>query len=187
MIAEFKSNEGYANSYVICRFHECIIINPSHSYESIISYVGARNIIGLFVTEVSKHTIDQIGYYQVPLYLTKQHYEAIKSENIIDGYRYSKEYPFYLEKINVQKIEEEKIFLIGDLELKIHMINGLIKPVTVFELEDNLFVGNLFDDKKIAKKATYKGAIYDLKRSITKFVGFSDYYTLYHSYRAKIR
>lgn len=184
MICEFKSNEGYANSYVICRFHECIIINPAHSYEEIIEYVGPRTLIGLFATEISKSTIDQVHYYNVPLYLSKDQEDELKND-LINGYKIRSEVSFTLDKLNVINYEDGRNIKIGGLALKFHVITGAIGAVTVFEFQDNLFVGSIFNNQKLIKKARYKSSIYDLKKSILKIINLPEGFNLYHSFREK--
>ncbi len=181
MVAEFKSS-NYANSYVICRFHECVIINPSHSYEEISDYIGSRSIVGLFATEISKENIDQIAYYSAPLHLSTEQIEAINSDFIL-GYDYKKNYPFNLNKIKIIEYFNEQQFKIGGNNFQVLIIDGVQTPTTIFIYKDNLFVGNLFNNNKLAKKANYKSSIYDLKKSIVKLINLPDDYKLYHSYR----
>lgn len=183
MITEFKSNGKYANSFVICRFHECVIVNPSHSYEEIASFVGAKKIVGLLVTEVLKQTIDQIGYYNAPLYLSKWQEEAI-TRGFIPGYDdHEKAFPFDLRKIDIITYNHMEKIKLGESYLETIIIDGLSNPTTVFRFNKSLFVGGLFTNNKLAKKANYKSSIYDLKKSIQTVIYLEGDFTLYHSAR----
>lgn len=183
MITEFKSTSKYANSYVICRFHECVIVNPSHSYEEIASFIGARKIVGLLATEVLKQTIDQIGYYHAPLYLSKEQEKAITS-GFIPGYDYhEKAFPFDLKKIEIITYNHMDKIKLGESYIEAIIIDGLNNPTTVFRFNKSLFVGGLFANYKLAKKASYKSSIYDLKRSIQTVICLEGDFTLYHSVR----
>lgn len=169
MIQTFVSKEGFSNCYVICRFHECVIINPSHSYEQITSFIGQKTITALFLTEPSKITIDQIGYYQAPIYLTKRQHEEMINSNI-NGYDYLNKPSFNISNLKFNIIDNKYIFELADLNIKVYDIQGSKEALAVFELDNNLFVGNLFRNNRIAKKAKYKGSIYDLKKSIQEIL-----------------
>lgn len=181
MIAEFTSIDGFFNTYVICRFHECVIINPSHSYEVITKYIGPRTIIGLFATEITKYNIDQIGYYKAPLYLSNEQEEELRSD-YIKGYE-TRKYPFDLTRLKILNYSNEEKIKIGENYIEILIVNGIHTPTSVFRYKENLFVGSLFHRNKLAKKANYKSSIYDLKRSIQTIIGLSSDILLYHNTR----
>lgn len=181
MIAEFTSSSGYFNTYVICRFHECVIINPSHSYEEIAGYIGPRTIIGLFATEITKYNIDQIGYYKAPLYLSNEQEEELRSD-YIKGYE-TRKYPFDLTRLKILNYSNEEKIKLGENYIEILIVKGIHTPTSVFRYKENLFVGSLFHGNKLAKKANYKSSIYDLKRSIQTIIGLSSDILLYHNTR----
>lgn len=181
MIEVFKSNQDFANVYLICRFDECILINPSHSYEKIISLVGSRTIKYILLTEVSKKTADQIGYYQSLIYLTKDQIESIKDNNIT-GYNNVNKAPFNLNNLKIAELTKDTKLTLSDYKLKQYLIKGTKEFIAVFEFIDLLFCGSLFDDNKLAKKASYKGAIYDLRNSIKEILNRDNNPKIYHNY-----
>lgn len=183
MIEVFKGESGFANTYVISRFHECIIINPSHSYEQIIEFIGPKKLIAIFITETSKATIDQLSYYNVPIYLSERQYYNLE-DNTVLGYSYKEKIPFNYQNLKYQIIEDGYTFKIADLILKTHIIFGAREAINVFEIADNLFVGSLFDNQKITKKAPYKSSIYDLKRSIQELLKLPKNYKLHHNFKS---
>ncbi len=169
MIQTFKSSAGFSNTYVICRFSECIIINPSHSYEEIIEYIGNKKIVGIFITEPSNITLDQIGYYETNIYLSPRQFESINN-NSIEGYDYKNKPPFNIERLNIIKLNLEEEFMFADLKIKSYEIIGAKKVLACHLISNNLFTGSLFLNNKIIKKDKYKSAIYDLRRSVQRMV-----------------
>lgn len=183
MIQEFKSVDGFANCYVISRFHECVIINPAHSYEEVIKYIDSKVIKGIFVTEVTKQTIDQIGYYQSPIYLSVEQKNSL--DDSIPGYNSLREIPFKKDQLKILIYDNLFELEIADNKLVTHVIEGVDTPTTVIQFANNLIVGNLFINGKICKKASYKSSIYDLKKSILELMNLRGNYNLHHSFRVK--
>lgn len=169
MIQTFKSSTGFSNTYVICRFSECIIINPSHSYEEIISYIDNKKIVGIFITEPSNITLDQIGYYNSKIYVTPSQFESFNN-NQIEGYDYKNKPPFNIENLKLTLLNLEEEFMFADIKIKSYEINGARKVLACHLISNNLFTGSLFLNDKIIKKDKYKSAIYDLRRSVQNMI-----------------
>ena len=46
----FKENETHAHAYLICRFDQCFLIDPSHDIEAIHAQINDRKLMGILLT-----------------------------------------------------------------------------------------------------------------------------------------
>lgn len=181
MVETFKSIDGYANVYVVCRFDECVIINPSHSFHEITNYIGGRTIKGIFITETTRITIDQIGYYDATIYMTQSQYNSLKSNSIL-GYNNIIKEPFDYLLLKHFIIDDDFKCSLADYQLKPHLIKGSRLDILAIQITNHLFIGGLIKNNNLAQKARYKGAIYDYKKSLKELMGLDKNLMIYSNF-----
>ena len=58
---QFKENDTFAHSYLICRFDQCMLIDPSHDIEEIHKALDHRTLSGILLTHAHHDHVHLIG------------------------------------------------------------------------------------------------------------------------------
>lgn len=183
----YASVGKFSNQYLVCRFNECVLINPSHDYENVYEELGLRTLKAILITNLERSTIYELDYYNAPVFLLKKDYENL-TKKIVRGYTSLKPLNFDPININLNIIEDGFKLMLANEPVIAHEVFGAKRPLVVYQIGDMLFGGNLFSKEgKLISKNQTKRAIYKLKEAILNFKSLDPNTDVYLNYGTKTK
>lgn len=175
-----KGVGSFSNSYIIKRFDQAILIDPSYNYEEIKNKLEGYNLVAILLTHAHIHHINLIGYFNCPVYLHRKEYKVLIDDNL-NGY--NKEdiiKPFDHNNLHIRFLDDGNEISIADKTIKVLHTPGHTEGSACYIYNNNVYTGDLINEKGIGKIKKIKGARNQMKRSMNKlFELIPDYYNIY--------
>lgn len=187
MIKMIKGNETHANSYVICRFDQCVIIDPSYHLPEILDAIGERKTIGVLLTHAHDDHMDLIESFDCPIYIHKDD-AYLMFEDRYNGY-HDRKRPYHKKNLELILIEDEdKIKLADQFILCIHT-PGHTKGSTSYLYQSHIFTGDTLFKESVGRHDLYSGSLPKLKQSVLKIMALNNQVRIYpgHDDKTDIR
>ena len=155
-----------SNCYIISRFDECVIIDPSSEVSQIKEAIKDMTLTAILLTHGHLDHVDAIGAFDVPVYIHEKELPLLK-DNQLNGYNSFKMKPsFELNKIEFRLVKDhDKIPLADEAIEVIHTPGHTIGSVTYY-YKDKLYTGDTLFMGSIGNYTFPTGNLNDIKRSI---------------------
>ena len=164
MMIQIKGNDDLSHVYLVCRFDQCMIIDPSHSYDEIMSAVGERSIVGILLTHAHSDHIHLIGHFDVPIYMHQADAHLL-FEDQYNGYA-PKAHPYKRKQLNLVYVEHQSKIMLADHVIDVIYTPGHTKGGLSFLYEQKLFTGDTLFKEDVGRHDLYSGNLVDLRKSI---------------------
>ncbi|RJX26643.1 MAG: MBL fold metallo-hydrolase [Acholeplasma sp.] len=168
---QIKGNDDLSHVYILCRFNQCLIIDPSHSYDEIIHAVGERTISGILLTHAHADHVDLIGHFDVPIYLHSEDAHLL-FEDQYNGYA-PKAHPYKRKQLNFIFVNEGEKIMLADHVIDVFYTPGHTKGGLSFLYDQKLFTGDTLFKEDVGRHDLYSGNLVDLRKSILKLLALS--------------
>lgn len=173
----FKEKNGFAHSYLICRFDCCFLIDPSHDFEKIIEALGGRTLSGILITHAHQDHVDLIGDFNVPIYIHQADAHLL-FEDKYNGYA-PNVHPYKRKQLDFRYVEHEMKIPIADQLITVYHTPGHTKGSVCYLYDDKLFTGDILFKEGVGRHDLYSGNLVELKRSILFLLTLSANYKIY--------
>ncbi|MFU8793688.1 MAG: MBL fold metallo-hydrolase [Acholeplasmataceae bacterium] len=161
---QFKGDDIYAHTYLICRFDTCYLIDPAHSYEAISKQLESKTLAGILLTHAHNDHIDLIGYFDVPIYIHKED-AYLLFEDKYNGYHDHKR-PFNRKQLDLKLISDHMRLPLADQFVEVIHTPGHTKGSVCYLYDDKLFTGDTLFKDSVGRHDLHSGSLADLKKSI---------------------
>ncbi len=166
---QIKGNDDLSHVYILCRFDQCLIIDPSHSYDDIIHAVGERSIVGVLLTHAHSDHVDLIGHFDAPIYMHSDDAHLL-FEDQYNGYA-PKTHPYKRKQLDFIFVDEGKKIMLADHTIDVFATPGHTKGGLSFLYDQKLFTGDTLFKEDVGRHDLYSGNLVDLRKSIIKLLG----------------
>ena len=177
MIKTIYGNEEYANTYVICRFDQCVIIDPSHDMPSILESVNQRKIVGVLITHAHQDHVDLIAQFDCPIYIHKED-AYLLFEDKYNGY-YPNKHPYQRKLLNLKLVEDNAQINFADGIIQVIHTPGHTKGSVSYLYLDHLFTGDTLFKASVGRHDLYSGSLKELRHSVLKIMQLSNQIKIY--------
>ena len=162
------SGEMDVNCYFIENQGKCYIIDPGYEKEKVIKYVKDNNweVMGILLTHGHRDHIGAIDAFKVPVYIHEKEYGVLE-ENYKNVF---KEKTYDLKDINIVKINESKIFPIGDKNIQVIYTPGHTIGGVCYKFGHDLYTGDTLFKGRVGKWIFPTGDLNLLKKSIINLI-----------------
>jgi hydroxyacylglutathione hydrolase len=174
---QFKEINDFAHSYLICRFDSCMIIDPSHDYESIIEKLNGRTLIGVLVTHAHDDHIDLIGEFNCPIYLHLEDAHLL-FEDQHNGY-HPKNHPYKKKNLELKYVKNLEQIPLADQYVTVYHTPGHTKGSVCYLFDDKLFTGDTLFKESVGRHDLYSGNLVELRKSIMYLLELSSNIKIY--------
>ena len=168
MIKTLFGNDEFANSYVLCRFDTCVLIDPSHDLAEIMDVIGPKKIEGILITHAHSDHVDLIHQFDVPIYIHKDD-ASLLFEDQYNGYAPNK-HPYSRKNLKLILLEDGQNIKFADQFIKVIHTPGHTKGSVSFLYQDHLFTGDTLFKESVGRHDLYSGSLPQLKQSILKLM-----------------
>lgn len=156
------------NCYIVEYDNKCYIVDPGYEKDKIREYVQENNlkVLGILLTHGHIDHISAIDCFDVPVYVHQNEYD-----NLLQNYnnvfnRYERKMDYSLEDINIIKIDESKVFTIGDKEITVIYTPGHTVGGVCYKFEKDLFTGDTLFKGVVGKWIFPTGDLDSMKKSV---------------------
>lgn len=163
---QFKEKDGFAHSYLLCRFDVCVIIDPSHSYEEIMYALDGRTLIGILLTHAHSDHVDLIHMFDVPIYMHQDDAHLL-FEDHYNGY-HPKQHPYKRKDLNFKFVKDQDRIPFADQTIDVFHTPGHTKGSLCFYYDKKIFTGDTLFKLSVGRHDLYSGNLPELRRSIIK-------------------
>jgi len=174
---QFKETKEYAHSYLICRFDNCMIIDPSHDYEAILEKLNGRTLTGILLTHAHMDHIDLIGEFSCPIFMHLEDAHLL-FEDQHNGY-YPKQHPYKKKNLTIKYLNHLDCIPLADEQIKVYHTPGHTKGSLCFLYDDKLFTGDTLFKESVGRHDLYSGNLVDLRKSILTLLDLSSNIKIY--------
>lgn len=175
-----KGHPPYSNTYIITRFDQAIIIDPSFNYDEILSKVEGLNVVAILLTHPHSSHMYLIGEFNCPVYIHRNDYNVFKSDEL-NGFNKAKHpKPFKTDEIFIKFLDDNSKISIADKHIEVIHTPGHTDGSVCYKYENMLFTGDTLSMLGVGKIKRIKGASARMRRSIRKiFTNIPNHYTIY--------
>lgn len=163
---QFKEKDGFAHSYLLCRFDACVIIDPSHSYEDILHALDGRSLVGVLLTHAHSDHIDLIHMFDAPIYMHQEDAHLL-FEDKYNGY-HPKTHPYKRKDLNFVFVKDQDHISFADQLIEVIHTPGHTKGSISFLYDKKVFTGDTLFKLSVGRHDLYSGNLPELRRSILK-------------------
>jgi glyoxylase-like metal-dependent hydrolase (beta-lactamase superfamily II) len=164
--------EGYfSNVYLIKRFDQIIIVDPSCCYSEIIKYVGTNKIIGIILTHAHFDHISQLHcYLDYPIYIHKADEELLFDDSKNGGISYNHSLNLKKYNLKLNYIDNDSTIDIGDTKISILETPGHTKGSICIKYQNVLYTGDTLFKGDVGRTDLYGGSSFLLKKSLSTII-----------------
>jgi glyoxylase-like metal-dependent hydrolase (beta-lactamase superfamily II) len=177
MIKTIFGNEQYANQYIICRFDQCILIDPSHDLAQLTEIINQRKIMGVLITHAHQDHIDLIGDFECPIYIHEEDAHLL-FEDRYNGYDQYKR-PFSRKSLNLKLLTDKNRIQLADGYVEVIHTPGHTKGSVCYLYQNHLFTGDTLFKDAVGRHDLYSGSLKALKQSVLKIMSLSNQMKIY--------
>lgn len=177
MLKTIFGNEAYANTYVICRFDSCMIIDPSHDLAQIMDAIGPHKVQGILLTHAHSDHVDLIQHFEVPIYIHKDD-AYLLFEDGYNGYA-PKKHPYSRKELNLVLIDDQQKIKFADQFIEVIHSPGHTKGSVCFLYLNHLFTGDTLFKESVGRHDLYSGSLPQLKQSVLKIMSLNNDIKIY--------
>lgn len=163
-----KSYDQLNQGYILCRFDECLLIDPPDNIEEIEEQLGEKTLKGILLTHAHYSHTQMIHYYKVPIYLHTQDAHLL-FEDKYNGY-YHKKRAYHRKDLELILIENQTKIPLADQVVTCYNTPGHTKGSMTYLYQNYLFTGDTLYENNVGRYDRYSGSLFDLKESIKKIL-----------------
>lgn len=161
---QFKENEAFAHSYLLCRFDTCYLIDPSHDLEAMHQALNGRTLAGILLTHAHSDHIDLIGEFEVPVFI---HFDDayLLFEDQYNGYA-PHTHPYKRKNLELKYITNQQKIPFADQFIEVIHTPGHTKGSVCFLYDFKLFTGDTLFKGSVGRHDLYSGSLTELRKSV---------------------
>ncbi|HEY8405421.1 MAG TPA: MBL fold metallo-hydrolase [Acholeplasma sp.] len=168
MIITFKGNEDLSHTYILCRFNQCYLIDPSHDLESIQDRLKDKMLLGILITHAHMDHVLLIHEFQVPIYIHGDD-AALLFDDKNNGFDIIKR-PYKRKDLDIRIIKDQDKIQLGDEFIQVIHTPGHTKGSVSLYHPLGLFTGDTLFKDSVGRHDLYSGNLSELKKSILKLI-----------------
>ncbi|MFA5481873.1 MAG: MBL fold metallo-hydrolase [Bacilli bacterium] len=172
-----KGTEHLSHTYILTRFNQAILIDPSYDLKQISEYLSDRTLVGVLLTHAHRDHIDLIGHFNVPVYIHREDAHLL-FEDKHNGYEDSKR-PYNKKNLDLVLVEDEERILFADHYIEVMHTPGHTKGSVCYLYHDQIFTGDTLFKNTVGRHDLYSGSLPELKRSILKILSLNANHKIY--------
>lgn len=161
---QFKENETFAHSYLLCRFDTCYLIDPSHDLEAMHQALNGRKLAGILLTHAHHDHVHLIGDFDVPIYLHLDDAHLL-FEDQYNGYA-PHVHPYKRKNLDLKYIAHNDKIPFADQFIEVIHTPGHTKGSVCFIYDSKLFTGDTLFKGSVGRHDLYSGSLPELRKSI---------------------
>ncbi|MCF7931059.1 MAG: MBL fold metallo-hydrolase [Acholeplasmataceae bacterium] len=161
---QFKENETYAHSYLLCRFDTCYLIDPSHDLEAMHQALSGRKLAGILLTHAHHDHVHLIGDFDAPIYLHLDDAHLL-FEDQYNGYA-PHAHPYKRKNLDLKYITHNDKLPFADQFIEVIHTPGHTKGSVCFLYDFKLFTGDTLFKGSVGRHDLYSGSLPELRKSV---------------------
>jgi glyoxylase-like metal-dependent hydrolase (beta-lactamase superfamily II) len=161
---QFKGNDDLSHVYLICRFDTCVLIDPSHDYESIMHALENRTLSAILLTHAHQDHVDLIGHFDVPIYMHQDDAHLL-FEDQYNGYA-PKTHSYKRKQLDLRYVKQGDSIPLADHVIEVYHTPGHTKGGLSFLYEQKLFTGDTLFKESVGRHDLYSGNLPELRKSV---------------------
>lgn len=175
-----KGIPPFSNTYIIKRFDQAILIDPSYNYEEITKRLKGYQLVAILLTHAHVHHLNLIGYFNCPIYIHRKEYKVLINDELNGYAKTNLEKTFSHEKLYIKFLDDKSRISLADKSIKTIHTPGHSEGSVCYVYDNLVFVGDTVNNKGIGKIKKLRGAKAQMKNSIKKlFKLIPEYYNIY--------
>ncbi|MBE0700191.1 MAG: MBL fold metallo-hydrolase [Acholeplasmataceae bacterium] len=161
---QFIGNDTISHAYLICRFDQCLIIDPSHDFEAIQQALNGRTLLGILLTHAHSDHVDLIGYFDVPVHV---HFDDahLLFEDQYNGYA-PHAHPYKRKNLRLNYVTHATRIPFADHYVEVFHTPGHTKGSVCYLYDQKLYTGDTLFKGSVGRHDLYSGSLPDLRKSI---------------------
>lgn len=163
-----KGIPPFSNSYIIKRFDQAILIDPSYNYEQITNQLEGYQLVAILLTHAHANHLNLIGYFNCPVYLHRKEYKVFVDDDLNGYNRGNLERLFKKDDIHIRFLDDKSTISLLDKQIEVIHTPGHTEGSVCYKYDNNIFTGDTLSANGIGKIKKVKGAKTQMQRSINK-------------------
>lgn len=177
MIIKITGYDLAANSYIVCRYDVCFLVDPNQQLDLINFHTKDKTIIGIILTHAHSDHLGLIAKFNVPIYLHHLELELLKNHQS-NGYL-KPSVMLDLRRLNFQSIKDSDKLQLADKLIEVIHTPGHTKGSICLLYDDCLLTGDTIFKMSVGRHDLYSGNLFELKKSVLKILSLKSSFKIY--------
>ncbi|MDR2867611.1 MAG: MBL fold metallo-hydrolase [Acholeplasmatales bacterium] len=168
------SQSEASNTYLIERFDQVYLVDPSHNYEEIHQLLEGKKLMGILLTHGHiDHTI-LINRFNCPVYLHEDELELLFDDQINGSQMLGIKREFKKSTLDLRLIKDGTIIELVDRQIIVLHTPGHTRGSVCYKIGDDLITGDTLFKGSIGRTDFPGGSIRSMKESLKKIFATSN-------------
>ncbi len=165
MLIQFKGNDDFSHTYLVWRFAQCVLIDPSHDLEKIQEKLVDKTLIAVILTHAHSDHVHLIGYFDCPIYIHQDDAQLL-FEDQYNGYTQGLKRPYKRKDLDLIITDGSDKIKLGEKNIILYHTPGHTKGGLSVFYDDMIFTGDTLFKGDVGRHDLYSGNLFELKKSI---------------------
>ncbi len=163
-----KGFPPYSNTYIIKRFDQAIIIDPSFNEEELLNRIEGYHVVGVLLTHGHANHNGLLGLFNCPIYIHRKDYKTLIDDELSGYLKYKYKRNFEFDQLFIKFLDDKSVIKIADKVISVIATPGHTEGSASFLYDDMLFTGDTLNKDGVGKVKKKKGARAQINKSIEK-------------------
>jgi glyoxylase-like metal-dependent hydrolase (beta-lactamase superfamily II) len=173
-------HQASANTYIWCYKDQCLLIDPSDSYEQIRAYLEHKTLVAVVLTHAHADHMHLLSLFGKDIYLHEKDFPLLEVPKHIG---YPKGFPYDIHLLNFIKMPDH--FMLHDKRIDVIHTPGHSPGSICLKDDNNCVCGDVIFKESVGRTDLYLSQEKALKQSVLTLMTFSNDCVLYPGHGEK--
>jgi glyoxylase-like metal-dependent hydrolase (beta-lactamase superfamily II) len=162
----------WSNTYIIERFDQALLVDPSQDYDTIMKYTDGKMIVGVLLTHAHIDHTMLIDKFKCPIYIHEDEAYVLFDDNINGANMLGIRRNYRRANLNIITIKDKDIITLVDKTIEVIHTPGHTIGSVCYKIEDDLITGDTLFKGSVGRYDFPTGNNRQMKESLRKIFAY---------------